>query len=212
MSAPHPAPYKNSAADFMYNLLFCDDPALFLQNGAPDPTTDLGIVLSEASTEAAVRAVAENGEAEGRTRMLAFAWLRRRGAKVPSRILLGTIVEVPLDGGLDTLAAFSDGGVRYINQTGKLSIFEKAPAALAPVVQALLAASQQVVNRIGPWDKPRLPPPSAGHVRLSFLVSDGLYFGEGRFEDLSRDVRGGPVIRLAGELLAQVVDLATAQS
>ncbi|HUO87971.1 MAG TPA: hypothetical protein VMU08_02255 [Rhizomicrobium sp.] len=209
MNAQHPAPYGNGAADFMYNLLFCDDPALFLQNGAPDPASGLGIALSKKSDEAALRTVAEDAQAEGRTRMLAFAALRRRGAKVPARLLLGTIVEVPLDGGLDTLAAFSDGGVRYINQTGKMSVFETAPPAMAPRVRALLAASQQVVGRIGPWNKPRLPPPVAGHVRLSFLVSDGLYFGEGRFEDLSRDALGGPVIRLAGELLAQIAELAT---
>jgi hypothetical protein len=209
MNAQHPAPYNSGAADFLYNLLFCDDPALFLQNGAPDPKSDLGVVLSEQSGEAAVRAVAANEAAEGRTRMLGFAWLRRHGATVPPRVLLGTIVEVPLDNGLDTLAAFSDGGVRYINQTGKMSILETAPAAMEPRLRALLAASQQVVNRIGPWNKPRLPPPPAGNVRLSFLVSDGLYFGEGRFEDLARDGLGGPVIRLAGELLKQVVDLAT---
>jgi hypothetical protein len=78
-------------------------------------------------------------------------------------------------------------------------------------VHALLAASQAVVDRIGPWDKPRLPAPKAGNVRLTFLVSDGLYFGEGKFEDLSRDSLGGPVINAAGQLLAQTVDLATQQ-
>jgi hypothetical protein len=208
MSAPHPAPYNNGAADFLYNLLFCDDPALFAADGTLDPKSDLGIVLSEQSGEAALRAVADNTKAEGRVRMLAFNRLRRLGAKVPARLLLGAIVEVPLDNGLDTLAAFADGGVRYINQTGKMSIFETAPPPMQPTVDALLAAAQLVVNRIGPWDKPRLPPPPAGNVRLTFLVSDGLYFGEGRFDDLSRDALGGPVIRHAGELLAQIADFA----
>jgi len=200
------APYGNDAADFMYNLLFCDDPALFAR-GANDPASPFAAVLSDKPDPAQIAAIAHDTRKEGRARALAFNWLRQHGHDVPKRVLLGAIVEVPLDGGLDTLAAFADGSVRYINQTGKMSVFEGA----MPAVHALLAASQAVVDRIGPWDKPRLPAPKAGNVRLTFLVSDGLYFGEGKFEDLSRDSLGGPVINAAGQLLAQTVDLATQQ-
>ena len=79
------------------------------------------------------------------------------------------IVEVPLEGGLDVLAAFSDGGVRYMNQTGKLAIFEGVPS-LQPAVANLYKESQAIVSRIGPWNKERLSPPSKGNIRLSFLV------------------------------------------
>ena len=79
------------------------------------------------------------------------------------------IVEVPLEGGLDVLAAFSDGGVRYMNQTGKLAIFEGVPS-LQPAVANLFKESQAIVSRIGPWNKERLSPPSKGNIRLSFLV------------------------------------------
>ena len=55
----------------------------------------------------------------------------------------------------------------------------------------------------------RLPPPGRDRVRLSFLVSDGLYFGDGEMAVMSREALGGPVIARAGELLQLVVAAAT---
>lgn len=45
-------------------------------------------------------------------RLLAFNWLRRHGHTVPPRCLLGVVLEVPLEGSLDVLAAYLDGSVR----------------------------------------------------------------------------------------------------
>jgi len=205
------APYGNDAANFMYNLLFCDDTALWARGATDNPGTPVAMILSDTPDAARIDAIANDATLESRERALAFNWLRQHGHTVPRRLLLGTIVEVPLERGLDTLAAFGDGRVRYINQTGGMSIFEGVVAAIQPAVRALLTVSQAVVDKIGPWDKPRLPAPKAGNVRLTFLVSDGLYFGEGKFADLSRDGLGGPVIAAAGKLLTQVVEMATAK-
>ncbi len=65
------------------------------------------------------------------------------------------------------------------------------------------------VNRTGPWDKARLAPPTAGNVRMSFLVSDGLCFGQGKFEDLERDVLGGAILNAATKLLVAITSLTT---
>jgi hypothetical protein len=202
-------PYGNSAADLMYNLLFCDDPALF---GQAAPASDLAIVLSDGSGEDQVRAIAKDPRRESRVRALAYNWLRRHGAAVPAKVLLGTIVEVPLERGLDTLAAFGDSSVRYINQTGKIAVFEPALPNMKPPLAELFSSAQRLVDKIGPWDKPRLPPPPQGAVRMSFLVSDGLYFGQAKFADLARDALGGPVIKHATELLALVADLPNGRS
>jgi hypothetical protein len=64
-----------------------------------------------------------------------------------------------------------------------------------------------VVEKIGPWGKPRLAAPKAGNIRLSFLVSDGLYFGEGPFELMQREPLAAPTIQKAVELLQLVVGL-----
>ena len=70
-----------------------------------------------------------------------------------------------------------------------------------------MAASQNVVDRIGPWDQDRLAPPGENQVRMTFLVSDGLYFGQGPFDVLENDTIGGPVIAKATSLLEALIKI-----
>jgi hypothetical protein len=202
------APYGNEAADALYNLLFCDEPALFAGGAAEHPDAPLAAILSDTPDAARITAIANDAAQESRIRALAFNWLRRNGHDVPKRGLLGTIVEVPLERGLDTLAAFADGGARYIHQTGQFTVFDGAYPPIQPVIATLLGASRKVVDQIGPWEKPRLGPPKPGNIRMTFLVSDGLYFGEGKSDELMRDPLGGPVIQAAVKLLQACVALA----
>lgn len=197
-------PYRDEHCDFIYNLLFCDDLALF---EGPDPGPWLAVLRDPGAGAAALRAIADDdANYDSRIRTLAFNRLREMGEPVPAKVLLGTIVEVGMEAGLDTLAAFEDEGVRYINHTGKMSIYEGSGHPLAPQVQALLAASRAVVAEIGPWTEERLPPPPNGEVRMTFLVSDGLYFGQGPFGALMEDPMGGPVIAASLALLNAIVD------
>ena len=41
---------------------------------------------------------------------------------------------------------------------------------------------------------------------MTFLASDGLYFGQGPFEMLGRDKMGGPVIIQATELMKDLIN------
>jgi hypothetical protein len=109
------------------------------------------------------------------------------------------------------LAAYIDGRVRYINRTSKFVIFDSAPANVSAQAAKLLAASRAAVAQIGPWQGARLPAPKAGNARMTFLVSDGLYFGEGPLPGIDRDQIGGPVFYEAGKLLTVVVDMALAK-
>ena len=208
IAAPPYSPYANRATDAIYNLLFCDDISAFQPKPGETPTPWQAALFSEPADVAALEALAADAGQEGRVRALAYQRLRRTGQKVPGKVLLGVIVEVPLAQGLDTLAAFSEGGVRYINKTGKMGVFENV-ASLKPLVQDLFKASQAVVDRIGPADQPRLPPPKSDDIRITFLVSDGLYFGEGSFARMQHDALAGPVIDTATELLLKVVDIGT---
>ena len=106
--------------------------------------------------------------------------------------------------GLDVIAAFKDGRVRYINHTGKLAVFEATPSDVVAAAEHLIAVSQPIVERIGPWEKPRRPPPPKGCVRMTFLVSDGLYFGEGPLSVIQSDPLAGPVFAGAVRLLQLV--------
>jgi hypothetical protein len=45
---------------------------------------------------------------------------------------------------------------------------------------------------------------------MTFLVSDGLYVGEGPFADIQRDPITGPIIRASHELLNGIIQVALA--
>jgi hypothetical protein len=201
---PFHRPYAADGANTIYNMAFADTPELFDQDGAWQPE-----LFANELDEDAVRAIAEEENTEARVRLLAFNRLREEGREVPSRLVLGVIAEVPLEHGLDTLAAYADGRVRYINQDGGMVFIEEDVATLKPQVHALFAAAQALVDRIGLWTEERLPPPRTRRVRLTFLGSDGLYFGEGDIADLTRDELGGPVFNAAVQLLAGVVEFAS---
>jgi len=202
--APFYRPYKDRTADFLYNLLFCDNPELF-RNDKNDGSWRDG-VLSGAATRETLEQTANDPTIESRVRVLAFNRLRAMQVPVPPKQLLGTIIEFPLANGLDTLAAYVDGRVRYINQTGRPGIFEGAPAEVVAKANKLLRASQFAVDHRGPAHEPRRPPPEGRLLRLSFLVSDGLYFGEGSYEALMDDAAGRLVLDAGGQLLVQLVE------
>lgn len=200
-------PYKEPHVNFLYNLLFCDDFTLLKNKGAVEDAGVWRLLREKQADKAALVKVASNESNEGRIRAFAYNRLRSIGAAVPSKKLLGVIVEVPLEDGLDVLAAFSEGGVRYLNQSGKIAVFEGEGTRVAELAKGLISAAQPIVDKIGPWDQQRLPPPKLGNVRITFLVSDGLYFGEGPFEILRRDQLAGPVLFKATQLLQEAVEV-----
>jgi hypothetical protein len=199
-------PYAKDALNRIYELLFCDDASLF----RPKPETELSgwqsILFNSQPDPVAVRGVAEDQTQESRVRMLAFNWLRQRRLQVPKKELLGVIVECPIYDGLVVIAAYLDGRIRYINRTGRLVAFEAIPETVADQARKLLAASRTAIGPIGPWDRARLPPPPNGNIRLTFLVSDGLYFGEGPVTMMQLDPMGATVIREARKLEDCVLD------
>jgi hypothetical protein len=201
------APYKDGALNHLYNLLFCDDWKLF-NAATASREAPWTVLLAPDPDPGALAAIAEDASQESRVRLLAYNRLRERGLPVAAKILLGVVVEVSLENGLDVLAAFADNRVRYINQAEKMSVFEQSPPEVVAKVAPLLAASRAVVDQIGPWGKPRLEPPRNGMMRTSFLVSDGLYFGQGQMEELERDQLGAPVVAASVSLLRAVVDAA----
>lgn len=206
-AGPAHAPYADAAANALYNLLFCDRPQDHLPRYGSAPTPWQTALLSTPPNLRFAAQLAADRRAEARLRLLACHVLRSHAAPVPGRELLGVVVEVPLDDGLDTLAAYVDGSVRYIRQTGRIEIVEAVQATL-PIVKRLMETSAAVVSRIGPSEEARPPAPPLGHIRLSFLVTDGLYFGQGGLPVMQRDRMAGPVIAHAAELLQTVIGLA----
>lgn len=198
-------PYKDAQVNQIYNLLFCDTPELY---GAWNQA-DAGAIFAQPLNEPAVRAIAENKNAESRLRALAFNRLKREGRAVPKGVLLGVVVEASLERGLDTLAAYADGRVRYINSSEKMIIIEQDSPSLRGAREDLLNCSAEVLNELAPTAQPRPGPPPKNEVRLSFLVSDGLYVGQAEAGALSEDYLGGPILKAANRLLDATIAFAS---
>lgn len=202
-------PYRDAATNAIYNGLFCDDAQALMPPAGSTLVAWQAALTGGPAFAGALRRLSEDTHGDARVRALACRELQAQGHTVPQRQLLGVVIEVPLDSGLDTLAAYADGSVRFIHGSGRMTLVEGPDSALQPIVQRLLAASQTVVNCIGPSDQPRRPAPQR-NVRMSFIVSDGLYFGEGPMEPLMNDGMAGPVLRSAVQLLDEITSLVAA--
>ena len=202
-------PYRDAATNLIYDLLFCDQLSLFEANHKGDLEPPWKTLFSDNPDFDAIAKIANDKNQESRVRMLAFRALRAAMKEVPPKELLGTIIEVRLPGGLDTLAVFADGSARYINQAGKIIVVEGTPNAFEKEIGQVIKTSKPIVGAIGPWDKARLAAPKKGNIRMTFLVSDGLYFGEGPMDAMQRERMAAPLISAGTTLLLKLVEKTT---
>ena len=195
-------PYKDSSTNFIYNLLFCDNLKLYKEKTQQPYIYPFDILFSETSSGADLQKIIDDKNSDPRIKVLAYNRQLASGHKPTKKELLAVIVEVGLDEGLDVLASFNNGTARYINHTGKILVWETTnDDAANKITTDLFASSQNIVNHIGVWDKPRRPNPTKGNVRITFLVSDGLYFGEGPMAVLFSDPMASPALTKATELM-----------
>lgn len=200
-------PYKDSSANYIYNLLFCDNLNLYKEKTQQPYTYPFDILFSETSSIADLQKIIDDKNSDPRLKILAYNRQVAGGQKPIKKELLAVIVEVGLKNGLDVLASFKDGTARYINQTGKILVWETTDDISAnKITNDLFGSSQNIVNQIGVWDKPRLPNPTKGNVRITFLVSDGLYFGEGPIDVLFEDKMANPALKSASELMKYITE------
>jgi hypothetical protein len=200
-----PAPYREMQNNIAYNAQFCDTGVVFKPASGTLPAPWQKTLFAASPDAAAVRAIAENGKEGSCVRLLAYKWLREHSQLVPLKLLLGVIIEVPVEEGLDTLAAFADGHVRYVSHAEKLTLIDAPQPELRQKSALLFISSGKLLARIGPWNNKRLPAPIKGKVRMTFLASDGLYFGEGSFAAIQKDADAAQVISDGTTLLQAVV-------
>lgn len=204
---PEPTgPYKDPATNSIYQLLFCDNIELYRPKTPPPFNYPFDILFSKERTVADLQKVIDDPTSDPRVKMLAYNLQLADGHTPTKRELLAVIVEVGLDEGLDVVASFNNGTARYINYTGHMIIWEAKDEISDSLTAELFSKSADIVNKIGPWDKPRKPAPPKGHVRISFLVSDGLYFGEGGINVLFNDPLGSPALTAATHLMKYLTE------
>ena len=199
-------PYKDAATNVIYNQLFCDDLDLYRSRTQPPYSYPFNILFSDYPDETDLQRVIDDSSLDARLRILALNTRRSMGHAPAGKELLGVIVEVGLEGGLDVLASFRDGKARYINQSGKVLIWDTITDTRANELAAdLFAKSEPIIGQIGPSDKPRKPHPFAGSARVTFLVLDGRYFGEAQGETLFNDPLAGPALTTATQLMRHLI-------
>jgi hypothetical protein len=155
------------------------------------------------------REIAEAPALESRHYLQAWHFLRQAGEMPPESLakkVYGVVVEVGMENGADTLAAYVDGTVRYINYTNNVIVWEHPDDSLDATLHDLLKAGEQIALQIGPWEEDRLPSPEPGMLRLNILVPSGLHFGQAPFGMLAQDPLAAPVVTAATRLLQQLVE------
>jgi hypothetical protein len=187
------AAYAKEELNTLHAMVFCDDTS---PGGAP--------MFGDAPDVRVVQAIVLDTTEESRTRLLAAHWLRANNHPVPTAEVLGIVVEVPLEGSLDTLAAFADGRVRYINHTGRIAVFDGAPEEVAEQARLLIAAAIPAAIK-GIAQQKRGATPTEGNLRFSYLSTEGLRVRDGGFGEVSRDELAGPVLKNAQKLLDLIV-------
>lgn len=200
-------PYSDKATNLIYNLLFCDNLSLYKDNTAQPWIYPYDILFSDKFIMTDLQKIIDDSNSDPRVKVLAYNKQMANGYKPSEKELLGVIVEIGLNKGLDVLASYNNGSARYINQTGKMIIWETTDDKLAnDLTMDLFLKGQNVVKQIGPWDKPRRAYPKKGITRITFLVSDGLYFGEAPTKILFNDPLAGQALLAAKNLMNFLTD------
>jgi hypothetical protein len=125
-----------------------------------------------------------------------------------AKLVLGVIVEVGIDKGNDLLAVYADRTAHYHNHAGSVVIWKRPNESLDGLIDSVLRAAATVVDRIGPWQGMRRPPPRQDHMRLNILTPSGIHFGEGPFDQLQRDKLAKHLVLAATNVMTRLTTLA----
>lgn len=192
----------------LYDLLFCDH----IDLNRPDANTHglpEELMNFTALSDSEQLLLAENTKYPSRWRIPAYRHLQEsiRPAEPP---LLGIIIEIHHEAGLDVLAVYDDHSARLLHHSGLIRIVESAPLVTwNSSIEQLFSASNSVLPYIGPWQDARKTPPGKGSGRISFLKGHQLYFGEGPIAALYNDALAGPVLQAGEIILESIIAIST---
>jgi hypothetical protein len=194
-------PYADDTANHLYNLLFCDDAALFRDHGAA-VSGPLRVLASARPSLASLRTIVDAEGSDSRLRALAAQRLLQKKKRYDGAFCcFGAILEVPMNDSLEVLAAYEDGAVRYLDRSGRATVYDRGPGEVRKLAARAVSLADARAMRLPPWKRPRLPPPRTGDVRLSMLCSDGLRFVQGPFANLQKDTDSAALVSSAVRLL-----------
>jgi len=197
---------SRDTSTLMYDLLFCDNLNLYMRTIKEPWDYPWSLLLPETATSTDYQKVINDHTLETRVRLLAYNKLRQDGHKTSNKELMGVIIEVGMESGLDVLASFKDGSARYLNHSGKILVWDTPDEQSENRRHNLFSKSEPVIQQLSPWEKPRLSPPRAGVARISFLVADGLYFSQAPVDELFKDMLVAPAMNAATHLMLYMTE------
>lgn len=202
---------KPPAFEELRELLFGDAPLATWAPSAPDfaAATLAGSEGDAAGVESVLHRIVQTPALESRHKLQAYRALRELGVlpnPLEAKRVLGVVLEIQLDGGLDTLAAYADHSARYINHGGKIIIWDTPEPPINACIDELLSAGQRVADAIGPWEGPRQAPPPKSYARVNMLTPSGLHFGEAPFATLAADPVSAPIINAGTKLMQALIE------
>jgi hypothetical protein len=136
----------------------------------------------------------------------AWNFLRQNGVNAPpaeAKKVYGVIVEIGSSGVL--IAAYPDCQARLYADSGNAIVWLRPDYSLDSMIRPLFEVASQVVSRLGPWNKARLPMPSDDIIRISFLTPSGLHFGQGASGAFSKDPLAGPILQISSALMRALI-------
>lgn len=189
----------------LYNCLFADDPKYFSDMSDIECISWIYSGLIPENKELVDWAKDET--IESRLRFLCLYSALKRNIKIDEKIYFGTILEVPINNGYDIIAFYSDKKARYYNYSGAAVIYENGNLNIDSVIDRVNNISIKVCNEIGPWEGDRLPRPRGSTARFTYLMSDGIYFGNGHISELSKDPMGSAILISGAEIMKLLIDI-----
>ena len=156
-----------------------------------------------------LKQITEAPDLEARIYLQAWHTLQSLGEKPSEETrakIQGVVVEYYMpEHGLDIVAAFSDRSARYWNHSGTGVVWEKPDNSLDEAINLFLGAGQQVINSIGVEIREMLPPPQPGWIRIFVMAYGGSSFGQGLYDQISKDKMGNYAINAAFNLMTELM-------
>ncbi len=154
-------------------------------DGSPGPfqtISDASLLAAGGKMEEAkqrLRSILALPELETRVQLWVWSALREMGEKPEPKSgseILGVVVEVPVQGAYDTLAAYQDGSARYLNFSGSAIFWDAPDATIKNLCLALIGSMVSAGSRAKPRRDVSLPR-SGMHATLltrtgNYVISD----------------------------------------
>lgn len=150
--------------------------------GSLQDIADAAMAAKSGKREEAVAKLKHALEApDNETRVVLWAWagLRELGVQPDRRLggeVLGAVIEMPMNGGYDTLAAYTDGSARYLNYSGKAIFWDRSDERIKALCQALIDSTIPASGKAQPRKSTALPKSGAQVTMLTrsgnFVIMD----------------------------------------